>query len=293
MDQAEQLRNIIKRQQVEKKVARVITVTSGKGGVGKSSLSVNLGIQLSKQGKKVIIIDADFGLANVEVMFGIRPNYNMADLLYRGKNLEDIITAGPYGLGFISGGSGIGELANVSKEDTNLLIQKLYQLDEIADIVIIDTGAGITDNVLDFVVSSSEVILVTTPEPTSITDSYALLKTVNKKEGFSSEHTKIKMVANRVESIVEGENLYQKLNIVIDKFLDFNIEYLGSIPTDPLVVKAIMQQKPYSILYPNSIASKAIIDISDTLCNINIDKKNTGKGIAQLFSKFYHSKIKR
>lgn len=293
MDQAEQLRNIIKKQQLERKMARVITVTSGKGGVGKSSVSVNLGIQLSKQGKKVVIIDADFGLANIEVMLGIRPSFNMADLLYRGKELEEIITPGPYGLGFISGGSGIGELANVTKDEIYILTNKLHQLDEIADIVIIDTGAGITDAVLDFVVASSEVILVTTPEPTSITDSYALLKTLNKKEEFTSKDTIIKMIANRVDNVQEGMNLYQKLNIVIDKFLDFKIDYLGAIPHDSLVSKAIMQQKPYSMVYPNSNASKAVIEISNLICNNNDEKKVKGKGIAGLFSNFYHSKIKR
>lgn len=145
MDQAEQLRNLIKKQSLEKKVARVITVTSGKGGVGKSSISVNLAIELSKRGKKVIILDADFGLANIEIMLGIRPRYNLADIIYHGKNIEDIITLGPLGIGFISGGSGIGELANVTKEQIMHLTNKLYVLDELADIVIIDTGAGITD----------------------------------------------------------------------------------------------------------------------------------------------------
>lgn len=293
MDQAEQLRNIIKKQTLEKKVARVITVTSGKGGVGKSSISVNLAIELSKLGKKVIVLDADFGLANIEVMLGIRPQYNIADIMYHGKNIEDIITPGPVGTSFISGGSGIGELANVTKEQINSLTKKLYVLDELADIIIIDTGAGITDSVLEFVVASSEVLLVTTPEPTSITDAYALLKTLNKKEEFSSLNTKIKLIANRVDSTGEAKQLFNKLNLVVGKFLDFNIEYLGAVPQDNMVSKAIMQQKPYTMLYPSSSSSKAIVQLAQTLCENKGQAISSNKGIAQLFSYLYHSKLKR
>ena len=165
MDQAERLRNIIKKQElppVQKPVAKVITVTSGKGGVGKSSISVNLAIQLSRMGKRVVIFDADFGLANIEIMLGLHPRYNLADMMYRGKTLNDIITYGPENVGFISGGSGIQELANLSREQIITLIQKLNELDEFADVVIVDTGAGISDTVLEFVAASEEVLLVAT-----------------------------------------------------------------------------------------------------------------------------------
>lgn len=226
-------------------------------------------------------------------MLGIRPKYNLADIIYHGKNIEDIITPGPLGIGFISGGSGIGELACISKEQIMFLTNKLYVLDELADIVIIDTGAGITDSVLEFVIASSEVLLVTTPEPTSITDAYALLKTLNKKEEFSSQNTIIKMVANRVDSAGEAKQLFSKLNLVVGKFLDFNIEYLGAVPQDNMVCRAIMQQKPYTILYPNSPSSKAIVQLAQTLCE-NTEKTTTSnKGIAQLFSYLYQAKLKR
>ena len=145
MDQAEGLRNIIKKQEIDsgRKAARVITVTSGKGGVGKTSLSVNLAIQLRRLGKKVIVLDADFGLANIEIMLGIRPQYNLADLMFRGKNINDIITYGPEEIGFISGGSGINEMANLTRDQVFQLIQKMYELDQKADVIIVDTGAGI------------------------------------------------------------------------------------------------------------------------------------------------------
>lgn len=289
MDQAEQLRNIIKRQSQQRQVARVITVTSGKGGVGKSSISVNLAIQMSKLGKRVIILDADFGLANVEVMLGIRPRYNLADLLFKGKGLKDIITEGPKGIGFISGGSGIQELNNISRNQIIDLTHKLDEIDNITDVIIIDTGAGINDIVLEFVIASTETLLVTTPEPTSLTDSYALLKTLNRKPEFSTTHSTIKMIANRVESPEEGKELFNKLNVVVNKFLNYKIEYLGSIPHDPNVPKAIIQQKPYSILYPNSQSTKAIYNLSNILCE-NTQEEQKRKGISQLFSYLIHSR---
>lgn len=209
MDQAERLRNIIKKQDFEadyERTARVITVTSGKGGVGKTSLSVNLAIQLGRLGKRVIVFDADFGLANIEIMLGIRPKYNLADLMYRGKSIEDIITYGPENIGFISGGSGINELANLTRDQVFSMIHRLGELDRIADVIIVDTGAGISDTVLEFVAASEEVLLVATPEPTSITDAYALLKTLNKKASYRPDKTVVKMVANQVRGREKQQN---------------------------------------------------------------------------------------
>jgi flagellar biosynthesis protein FlhG len=294
MDQAEQLRNIIKQQSPNYKFARVITITSGKGGVGKSNLSVNLAIQLSKLGKRVIILDADFGLANIEVMLGIRPQYNMADLIFKGKSLQDIITEGPERIGFISGGSGIQELTNLTKDQILFLTQKLYELDEFADVIIIDTGAGINDSVLEFVTASSEVLLVATPEPTSITDAYALLKTLNRKADFIADNTVIKVVANRVESNEEAKQLFNKLNVVVNKFLSIKIDFLGAIPQDSNVSKAVIQQKPYSLLYPNSPSSRAVSELANRLCeNTPVRTNSIGSGIAQLFSNILRSKLKR
>ena len=293
MDQAEQLRKLVKKNSQPRSIARVITVTSGKGGVGKSSISVNLAIQLSRMGKKVVIFDADFGLANIEIMLGIRPQYNLADLMFRGKNLQDIITEGQDKIGFISGGSGIQELTRLSREQIIYLTQKLFQLDKLADIIIIDTGAGIADSVLEFVAASSEVILVATPEPTSITDAYALLKTLNKKSEFSVDNTNICMLANRISSEADGKELYEKLKVVADKFLQIPLTYLGGVPQDDNVSKAVIQQKPVTQLYPNSDASKAIVRIAEALCNgteVGVQEK---KGMAQLFSYLIKSKYRK
>ncbi len=290
MDQADKLRQLVQQKSAPRKVARVITVTSGKGGVGKSSLSVNLAIQFSRMGKKVIVFDADFGLANIEIMLGIRPQYNLADLMFRGKNLEDIITEGPEGIGFISGGSGIQELTMLSREQIIYLTQKLFQLDKIADIIIIDTGAGIADSVMEFVAASSEVLLVVTPEPTSITDAYALLKTLNRKSDFSAKNTKIKMIANRTTRDSEGLELYDKLAIVSEKFLNIPIEYLGAVPQDLNVSKAVIQQKPVTVLYQSSGAAKAISSLSEKLSDDPGEVVHEKKGMAQLFSNLIKSK---
>jgi len=293
MDQAEQLRKLVKKNSQPRNIARVITVTSGKGGVGKSSVSVNLAIQLSRMGKKVVIFDADFGLANIEIMLGIRPQYNLADLMFRGKSLQDIITEGPDKIGFISGGSGIQELTRLSRDQIIYLTQKLFQLDKLADIIIIDTGAGIADSVLEFVAASSEVILVATPEPTSITDAYALLKTLNRKSEFSVSNTNISMLANRITSEEDGKELYEKLHVVTDKFLQIPLTYLGGIPHDNNVSKAVIQQKPVTHLYPNSDASKAIIRIAEKICNGSEVVVHEKKGMAQLFSNLIKSKYRK
>lgn len=287
MDQATKLRNLVKGQEERKTVATVVTVTSGKGGVGKSNMSVNLAIQLQNLGKRVIILDADFGLANVEVMFGIRPAYSLADLMFKNKELKDIICPGPRGIGIISGGSGIQEMANLTKYQIGNLTSKLYELDELADVIIIDTGAGISDAVLEFVTHSTEVILVATPEPTSITDAYALLKSVNKRDDFDkTKH--IKMITNRVGTAKEGKELFTKLDVVVERFLDVKIDFLGAIPQDSNVSKAVMRQVPFSIAYPNTQATIAVQTIANKLLGNTTYAQKNKKGITYLFSKFMH-----
>lgn len=266
MDQAENLRTIIKRQnQKQVSNARVIAVTSGKGGVGKSSVSINLALQFRRLGKKVIILDADFGLANIEVMFGVIPKYNLSDLIFRGKEIKEIIIEGPEGVGFISGGSGIAKLVNLDREQIRRLVNKMAELEDLADIIIIDTGAGISPSVMEFLMACPETIIVTTPEPTSITDSYALLKALSMYEGFNKEETRVRVIANRVSSIDEGKNLFEKLSVVVSQFLKIDLEFLGIIPQDSSISKAVMKQKPVSIMYPAAEATKCFESITNAL----------------------------
>ena len=280
MDQAENLRNIIKKQnQKDLSNARVIAVTSGKGGVGKSSVSINLAVQFTQMGKKVIILDADFGLANIEVMFGVIPKYNLSDLMVSGREISEIITEGPEGIKFISGGSGIAKLVNLDKEQVKRLVNKMSELENMADVIIIDTGAGISSTVMEFLVASPETIIVTTPEPTSITDSYALLKALSMNDNFRREDVSIKMIANRVSTESEGRNLYEKLNMVVSKFLDIDMTYLGIIPMDNNIVKAVMKQKPVSIIYPASASSKHFEEIAEKVMNEGTDIPPQERGI--------------
>lgn len=290
MDQAQNLRNIIKMQN-QKMIqnARVISVTSGKGGVGKSNTSVNIALQFQRQGKRVIIFDADFGLANIEVMFGIIPKYNLGDMMFKGKELKEIITPGPEGVGFISGGSGIAKLVNLDKEQIKRLVGKLSELDELADVIIIDTGAGISSSVMEFLVASPETILVTTPEPASITDSYALLKALSMNEDYSPEKCKVKLIANRVGKKEEGQNLYEKLSAVSSRFLNIELEYLGAIPFDNNITKAVMTQEPVSLKYPGSVSSKCYEDIVNILENKEISSHNN-IGVRNFFKSVFLKK---
>ena len=290
MDQATALRNLIKANNANnnasnvtpRPVARVITVTSGKGGVGKSNTSINLAIQFRKLGQRVIILDADFGLANIEIMFGAVPKHNLCDLIYQGKNIKEIITWGPMEVGFISGGSGIAGMSNLSRDYLVYIIQNLAELDAIADVIIVDTGAGISDAVLEFLVASGEILLVTTPEPTSITDSYSLLKALSRHERYDKDYSQIKVIANKVDSAEEGKSLFNKLNAVVNRYLHLPISYLGSIPQDNQLVKAVMQQTPVSIQAPNSKSAIAYEAMAGKL--MNMEEKIAKKGMAAFFS---------
>lgn len=283
MDQAEQLR-IIKAGQQSRPLARVITVTSGKGGVGKSNTSINLAIQFRKMGQRVIILDADFGLANIEIMFGTVPRHNLCDLIYQGKNIKEIITWGAMDVGFISGGSGIVGMANLSRDYLVYIIRNLAQLDAIADIIIVDTGAGISDAVLEFLVASGEILLVTTPEPTSITDSYSLLKALGRHPRYRAERTQVKVLANKVSGEQEALALYAKLETVVERYLNVPISYLGMIPQDQMLAKAVMQQMPVSLDNPRARSAIAYEIIAAKLMNKESNKSIPRRGMAAFFS---------
>lgn len=291
MDQAQQLRNIIKaKDQRQVKAARVITITSGKGGVGKSNLAVNLAVQLRKQGKRVIILDADFGLANIEVMFGVIPKFNLSSMLYQGKCISDVVTQGPMEIGFVSGGNGVLGLNNLSRDQIMMLVKSISELNELADVIIIDTGAGVSDQVLEFVLASPEVLLVTTPEPSSLTDSYSLLKALYRNPNFVEGNTKIHVVANRVHSIEDGQMVYEKLKSVVEQFLNGHINYLGMIPQDTALERAVRQQKIVSLNEPNSDSAKAYEVLTHNLLEGTHHMAPMRRGIAQIFSQLLNQR---
>lgn len=270
IDQANKLRDMIQAKSVQivpsrSLSARVITITSGKGGVGKTNFAVNLAIYLSKIGKRVTVLDADFGLSNVEILLGVIPKYSLADVITGKSSIGEIITEGPMGVQFVSGGSGLNELANITNRQMSYIIEKFAYLDTISDFILIDTGAGISNSVINFIKASDEAVIVTTPEPTSITDAYSLIKTVNEE---TDRLPKFKMVINRVDDLKEGSNIFEKLEKVANRFLGVNIEYLGSIPYDDNLVKAVKKQQPAIIYFPNCTFSKSMGEIADKLLDI-------------------------
>lgn len=290
MDQATRLREMVQKKESIPGGSRVIAVTSGKGGVGKTSFSVNLAIDIASTGKKVVVFDADFGLANVEVMLGIRPRYNLLDVIHNNMTINDIITVGPGNIGFISGGSGVAELAALDNNSIRMLINELSRLDSMYDVVIIDTGAGITDSVMEFVMMSPEVVLVVTPEPTSITDAYSLLKVLRRKDGFNPLYKTINVVANRVETDREGVEIFSKINTVSSKYLNTKLNYLGSINQDRNVSMAVIEQKPIVMAYPNSQAAKNIESIACKVMNVETAGYKQKDGIAKVFLEFFKYK---
>lgn len=283
MDQATNLRNLLNQMQSKETTretinttSKIIAVTSGKGGVGKTNFCINLAIQLSRMGKRVVIIDADLGLANIEVLFSLMPRYSLADVLGGEKTIREVLTDGPEGIKFISGGSGLKELTNLSNRQIEFFIESFAELDDLSDIIIIDTGAGISNTVINFIKASDEIIVVTTPEPTSITDAYAIIKTVKLE---SEEYIpKFNIVVNRVDDDEEGQDVYNKLSNAALKFLDIDIHKLGFIPYDKYLVKAVKRQEPVKLAYPNCDFSKSIKDISLKMCNEGevVEKNNTG-----------------
>lgn len=264
--------------------ARILTVSSGKGGVGKTNFTVNLGIALAKLGKRVSIIDADLGLANIDVMFGIVPKYNIAHAISGEIEIHDCISKGPYDINILSGGSGILELVDLTDEELKKLIDSFSFLNDISDYILIDTGAGISKAVLSFIDVATDVVMVVTPDPTSITDAYALIKNINKETDF-----KVKLVINRVDSNEEGKDVYLKLEKAVQKFLTKDVENFGYIYEDENLRKAIRKQVPVMELYPKTLASKCIENIAYNYENNNKFKLETNRFkvfINKLIAKF-------
>lgn len=287
MDQAQQLRNAVKKHGMNNNTARVATVLSGKGGVGKSNLAVNLAVHLRKAGKRVIIFDADLGLANVEVMFGAIPQYNLSDLIYRGKSIREIITPGPMEIGFISGGSGIIDMNNLYREQIMYLVKSIDELNDLADYIIIDTGAGVSDQVLSFALASPDVLLIATPDPSSLTDAYSLLKALYRNPNFTQDSTTVHVVSNKVLSKEEGQMVYDKLNSVVAQFLHGELNYLGMIPQDAALEKAVRQQKTVSLTEPGAKSSKAFEVLAANFLNGTHEQVPMSRSIAQIFSDLF------
>jgi flagellar biosynthesis protein FlhG len=296
-DQAEKLREIMKRKKdgtsrtssssranikpIDK--ARVITVTSGKGGVGKTNLSVNMALAFARLGKKVIVMDADLGLANVNVMLNMIPKYNLYHVIKKQKTIREILVETEYGISIVAGASGFSQIANMGEEDRKDFISELDSLSN-ADIIIIDTSAGVSSNVLDFIAAADDAVIITTPEPTAITDAYGIIKIIATE--YDSVNMGLKLVVNRSKSAAQAKNVADRMINIAGQFLNLKLDYLGFIYDDVSVSHAVLRQKPFMVVDPKC---KASICVQHIVERMDRNKPGETAGFSAMFKRLFKS----
>ncbi|MES9971588.1 MAG: MinD/ParA family protein [Candidatus Thiodiazotropha sp.] len=237
---------------------RVIAVTGGKGGVGKTSISANLGVAFAELGRRVMLLDADLGLANLDVILGLHAERNLSHVMQGECSLEDVLVTGPKGMRVVPGASGIQHMAEMTPAENAGLIHAFSEVSNDVDVLLIDTAAGISDLVISFSRAAQEQIVVVCDEPASITDAYAIIKLLNREHGIS----RFRILANMVKSVQEGRDLYNKMCRVTDQYLDVMLNYMGSIPYDEQLRKAVRSQKPVVEAYPRSRVAQAFKNLA-------------------------------
>jgi len=247
---------------------RIITISSGKGGVGKTNIVANLGYALCRFGKRVLILDADLGLGNLDVLLGLTPEFNLSHVINGEKKLADIVVSGPGRLQILPAASGIQEMTALSQEERHFVFSQLDEFIRSFDIMLIDTAAGISSNVLYFNINADEILVVATPEPTSITDAYALMKVLSVKYG--SDH--FKLVVNAVASEHEADEVFRQISLVADRFLNVDIEFYGGIVLDDNLKKGVRQQKVVSELAPLSKVSRNFSTLARKIAAAPVDE---------------------
>lgn len=282
-DQAETLREMMKQKPsgVASNHTRIIAVASGKGGVGKTNLSTNLALAYAKLGKRVVLMDADLGLANVNVILGIIPKYNLYHLIRKQKSMQEIIMDTNYGIQIVAGASGFAKIANLSEEERQGFIDELSALSS-ADVIIIDTSAGVSNNVLSFVAAADEAIIVTTPEPTAITDAYGIIKIIATE--IDNLGLSLKLVVNRVKSVTEGKKVAERVINIAGQFLNLKVDYLGFVYEDVVVHQSVLRQKPFLVHDPKSRASMCVTHIVGRLEKIDVKE---GGGLSRFLKKLF------
>ena len=259
---------------------RIIAITSGKGGVGKSNFAVNMAIAYAQLGKKVILIDGDLGMANVNVLLNILPQYNLMHVINKKKSMKEIIMDTEFGIKFIAGANGFSKIANLSVEELEYFAKQFSSLGN-ADIIIIDTGAGIANNVLQFVAAADEVYVLTTPEPTAITDAYGIIKIITTE--IVDRTVNLKLVVNRVHSVEEGKRISERIINIVGQFLNYKVEYLGCVYEDPIVQASVIRQKPFMIVNPTS---KPAVCLKHIVGKIEKTEPEYSEGVASFLKKF-------
>jgi len=276
-DQAKTLRDLVfarKQEEAPKHTmnARVYSVASGKGGVGKSNFVTNMAIAMRKLGKRVVIIDADFGLANIEILLGIHPKHTVADVLNGTAGIEAALTQGPMDIMFLSGGTGMLNLSEMSDKQLAQLTAGFIKLDDLADCIIIDTRAGLSNAVVNFIKASDETIIVTTPDPTAIADAYALIKSIRNTAPHIKE---LKLIVNCADSDEEANEVHDKLVGVCAQFLKVKLSPLGTIPYDTFLARAVRRQQPVALAFPTADSALRISEITGNLLHVPVQKKNS------------------
>lgn len=294
-DQAEELREIMKNRtnsdgsivdfpEKGTKKTRIICVASGKGGVGKTNVSTNLAIAYSQLGKKVIILDADLGLANVNVIMGIVPKFNLYHVLKKQKTMSEVLLPTEYGVDIVAGASGFSKIANLSDEEMHGFLDEMKELSH-ADIIIIDASAGVGKNVISFIEAADDTIIVTTPEPTAITDAYGIIKiAATEIEDIDSN---LKLVINRARSVTEARKVAERVISITGQFLNLKVDYLGFVYEDPCVPMAVRKQRPFIALDPKSKPSACIKHIAGRLEDASYKE---GSGVEGFFKKLFKNR---
>jgi len=283
LDQAQRLRQMAvnnSEKTLPTSKPRIITVTSGKGGVGKSNIVVNVSIALQKMGKKVMIFDADIGMGNDDILMGCSSRYNVFDVISKGKEIEDVVLTGPFGVKLLPGGSALTRVEDLTEIQRDIFLNKLTSLTGL-DYIIMDTGAGVNKSVLGFIACCEDLVIVTTPEPTSLTDAYSLLKAV---KHFNIKNS-AKVIINRSLDNNEADLTFHKFDSAVTKFLHMKLEYLGKISEDKKLSYAVRAQQPVIVSYPNSEAAKDINRIAGKIEGMKV--KVNGMGVEGLFKKIF------
>ena len=243
------------------RIVRVVAVTSGKGGVGKTNVTANLAVALAHLGRRVMVLDADLGLGNLDVLLGLTPSFSLADVLSGQRRLREVLVPGPGGITVLPAGSGFQNLTALSDHQIRELQSEMDELQEETDILLIDTGAGIGRNVTSFATMAQDIIVVAAPEPTSLTDAYALMKVLSTQYG----ERRFRLLVSMTRFPTDGQDVYRKLSLVAERFLHISINFLGSIPFDPRLAEAVCQQRPLVELYPQSKAAQAFLGLAHDL----------------------------
>ncbi len=252
---------------------RVVAVTSGKGGVGKTNIAVNLGVALARQGRHTALLDADMGLANVDILLGLQPRFNLSHVIAGDKRLDEILVAGPEGLRIVPAASGIQQMAELSPVEQAGLIRAFSELRLPLEVLLVDTAAGISTTVVNFARACQEIVVVVCDEPTSLTDAYAFIKLLYRDYGLYQ----FQVLCNQVRSAEQGRQLFEKLYRVTDRYLDVALRYLGAVPYDDAVRKAVQQQRPFVTAFPGSSAARAIQELARKIDHWPIDNTASGQ----------------